>query len=126
MLTFGIPLLIQLFWLNLSFEEKLSLAYRVGRSFVVCYTHVGHFDKLLALHFYHERYERNATQCSIDDITRIHKRLCQQLFSTSEALKIWFVAHWFFLAIFLVIFVAEIISLFKYASDWFFFYEFAL
>ena len=69
---------------------------------------------------------RNAAHCSTDDIIRIHKRLCQQLSNTSEALKIWFVVHWFLLAIVEVIFVAEMVSLFKYASDWFLVYSFAL
>ena len=135
MLTFGILLLIQLFWLNWSFEEKLSLAYRVGvslsiipmwailtNSWVFALITNAMKDCVSSCH----AEIRNATQCSTDDIIRIHKCLCQQLSSTSEALKIWFVAHWFFLAIFSVIFVAEMVSLFKYASDWFFLYEFAL
>ena len=67
-----------------------------------------------------------ATNCSIDDIIRIHKGLCKKLSSTSEDLKIWFVVHWFLLAILVVIFVAEIVSLFKYASDWFLSYEFSI
>ncbi|XP_015758097.1 PREDICTED: uncharacterized protein LOC107337454, partial [Acropora digitifera] len=61
-----------------------------------------------------------------DDIIRIHKGLCKQLSSTSEVLKIWFLVHWFLLAILVVIFVAEMVSLFKYASHWFLAYEFVL
>ena len=66
---------------------------------------------------------RNAAYVSTDDIIRIHKRLCKQLSSTSEAFKIWFLVHWFGLAIVAVFYVSEIVSLFKYAPDWVIFYE---
>ncbi|KAK2550793.1 hypothetical protein P5673_028473 [Acropora cervicornis] len=135
MLIFGILLLIQLFWLNLSFEEKGSLDYRVGVSLSVIpmwatLTNSWLFALITnamkdCVSSCHEQI-RNATQCSTDDIIRIHKHLCKQLSSTSEALKIWFVVHWFFLAIFVVVFVAEMVSLFKSVSDWFLFYELAL
>ena len=59
MFTFGILLLIQLVWVNLSFE--FSLAYRVV-SFVDYYTRVGHSDNLLALRFNNEQYERLASR----------------------------------------------------------------
>ena len=135
MIAFGILLLTQLFLFYLSFEEKLSVAYRVGVSLSV----IPNWATLTTSWLFalitnamkdcvsrcHEEIG-NASHCSTDDIIRIHKRLCQQLSSTSEALKIWFVLHWFLLAIILVIFVAEMVSLFKYASDWFLFYDFAL
>ena len=133
--TFGILLLIQLFWLNLSFEEKLSLAYCVGVSLSIIPLWVTLTSSWLFALITNAMEDcvsrchaeiRNAAHCSTDDITRIHMRLCKQLSRTSEALKIWFVVHWFLLAIVAVIFVAEMVSLFKYASDWFFFYEFAL
>ena len=133
--TFGNLLLIQLFWLNLSFGEKLSLAYRVGVSLSIIPLWVTLTSSWLFALITNAMKDcvsrchaeiRNAAPCSTDDIIRIHMRLCKQLSSTSEALKIWFVVHWFLLAIVAVIFVAEMVSLFKYASDWFFFYEFAL
>ena len=146
MFTFGILLLIQLFWVNLSF--KFSLAYRVGVSLTIIPVWVTlTISWLFALitNAMKDRvswcYEniREGTDCSItddiirihkcfttDDIIRIHKRLCKELSSTSEAFKIWFVVHWFLLAILVVIFVAEMVSLFKYASHWFLAYEFVL
>ena len=135
-LIFGVLLLIQLFWLNLSsVKEKVSPEYRVGVSLSVIpmwatltkswlFALITNAMKDCVSSCHAEI--RNATQCSTDDIIRIHRRLCQQLSSTSEALKIWFVVHWFLLAILSVIFVAEMVSLFKYTSDWFFFYELAL
>ena len=133
MFTFGILLLIQLVWVNLSFE--FSLAYRVVVSLTVIPVWVTlTISWLFALITNRmkdcvlecqEKIEE-ATNCSIDDIIRIHKGLCKKLSSTSEDLKIWFVVHWFLLAILVVIFVAEIVSLFKYASDWFLSYEFSI
>ena len=135
MLIFAVLLLIQLFWLNLSSKEKLSVAYRVGVSlFIIPMWATLTTSWLFALltnamkdcvSRCHEEI-RNATQCSTDDIIRNHERLCKQLSSTSEALKIWFVLHWFLLAIIEVIFVDKIVSFFESASDWFFFYELAL
>jgi len=134
MLTFGILLLIQLFWLNL-FEEKVSREYRVGVSLSIIpmwailtnswlFALITNAMKDCVSSCHAEI--RNATHCSTDDIIRIHKRLCKQLSSTSEALKIWFVVHWFLLAIVVVILVAEMVSLFESASDWFLFYDLAL
>ena len=131
MFTFGILLLIQLF----SFEEKLSLAYRVGVSLSIVPMWVTLTSSWLFALITNTMKDcvsrchaeiRNAAHCSTGDIIRIHKRLCKQLSSTSEALKIWFVVHWFLLAILVVIFVAKMVSLFKYAPDWFFFYEITL
>ena len=134
MLTFGILLLILLFWLNFSFEQKYSLGDRLRASlFLIPLWVTLTISWLFALitnamkdcvSRCHAEI-RNAAHCSTD-IIRIHKRLCQQLSNTSEALKIWFVVHWFLLAIVEVIFVAEMVSLFKYAPDWFLFYSFAL
>ena len=132
MLTFGILLLILLFWLNLSFEQKYSLGDRLRASlFLISLWVTLTISWLFALitnamkdcvSSCHEEI-RNATQCSTDDIIRIHKRLYKQLSSTSEALKIWFVVHWFLLAIVAVIFVAEMVPIFKYGSDLFFLYQ---
>ena len=134
MFTFGILLLIQLFWVNLSF--KFSLAYRVGVSLTIIPVWVTLTISWLFVLITHAMKDcvsscrkeiRDATHYhTMDDIIRRHKLLCKQLSSTSEALKIWFVVHWFLLAILVVIFVAEMVSLFKYASNWFLSYEFVL
>ena len=115
MFTFGILLLIQLFWVNLSFE--FSLAYRVGVSLTIIPVWVTLTISWLFV---------SITNAMKDCVSSCHKLLCKQLSSTSEALKIWFVVHWFLLAILVVIFVAEMVSLFKYASHWFLSYEFVL
>ena len=146
MFTFGILLLIQLVWVNLSFE--FSLAYRVGVSLTIIPVWVtltiSWLFALITNAMKHrvlccQKNIREGTDCSItddiisihkcsttDDIIRRHKRLCKELSSTSEAFKIWFAVHWFLLAILVVIFVTEMVSLFKYASDWFLSYEFVL
>ena len=132
MLFFGILLLIFLFWLNLSFEEKYSLAYRVELSLRIMPLWVILTSSWLFALITNAMKDcvsrchaeiRNAAHCTIDDIIRIHKRLCQQLSSTSEALKIWFVVHWFLLAIVEVFYVSEMVSLFKHAPNWFLFYQ---
>ena len=67
---------------------------------------------------------RNATNNSLDDIIRIHKRLCKQIFCISEALKPWFVIHWFLLAITAVIYVPLIIDFFhNNSNEWYVLYE---
>ena len=122
MFTFEILLLIQLFWVNLSFE--FSLAHRVGVSLTIIpvwvtvtiswlFALITNAMKDCVSSCHTEIID--ATNCSIDHTIRIHQCLCKQLSSTSKALKIWFVVHWFLLAILVVIFVAEMISLFKYA-----------
>ncbi|XP_044169726.1 uncharacterized protein LOC114953564 [Acropora millepora] len=129
-LAFGILLLIQLFWFNLSFT--LSLAYRVGASLLIVPQWVTLTSSWLFALITNAMEDcvsrchakiKNVAHCTTDDIIRIHKRLCKQLSSTSEALKIWFVVHWFLLAIVAVIFVAEMVPIFKYGSDLFFLYQ---
>ena len=43
--------------------------------------------------------------------------------STSESLKVWFVTHWFILAITTVIYVASMVSFFQQAIDWYSLYQ---
>ena len=134
MFTFGILLLIQLIWVNLSFE--FSLAYRVVGSLTIIPVWVTlTISWLFALittamkvsvSNFEEEIKDATLYPKMDDIIRRHKLLCEHLSSTSEALKIWFVVHWFLLAILVVIFVAEMVSLFKYASHWFLAYQFVL
>ena len=130
--TFGILHLIHLFWFNLSLEENFTLVDHMTDSLLI----VTHWVSLTSSWLFalitnamkdcvsrcHAEI-RNAAYCSTDDIIRIHKRLCKELSSTSEALKIWFVVHWFLLAIVAVFYVSEIVPLFKYAPDWLIFYE---
>lgn len=134
MFIFGILLLMQLVWVNLSFE--FSLAYRVTVSLTIIPVWVTLTISWLfafitnAMKVYVSNFEeeiKDATRYpKMDDIIRRHKLLCEHLSSTSEVLKIWFVVHWFLLAILVVIFVAEMVSLFKYASHWFLSYQFVL
>ena len=132
MLTFGILLLIPLFWLNLSLEENLTLADHVTISLLIItqwatvtiswlFALITNAMKDCVSRCHAEI--RNAAYVSTDDIIRIHKRLCKQLSSTSEAFKIWFVVHWFGLAIVVVFYVSEIVPLFKNGSDWLLFYR---
>ena len=133
MFTFGILLLIQLFWVNSSFEDKkFCLSHRVFASLSIIPPWVSLTSSWLFALITNAMKDcvsschaeiRNAANGTTDDIIRIHKRLCQQLSSTSEALKIWFVAHWFLFAIVAVIFVSDMVSFFKHGSDWFFFYQ---
>lgn len=133
MFTFGILLLIQLFWFNSSFEDKkFCLSHRVFASLSIIPPWVSLTSSWLFALITNAMKDcvsschaeiRNAANGTTDDIIRIHKRLCQQLSSTSEALKIWFVAHWFLFAIVAVIFVSDMVAFFKHGSDWFFFYQ---
>ena len=63
---------------------------------------------------------------SLDDVIRIHKRLCKQMSSTSECLKVWFVTHWFMLAVVVVIYVASMLSFFEKAINWYHLYKHVL
>ena len=132
MFTFGILLLIHLFWFNLSLEENFTLADHVEASLVIFPQWVTVTSTWLFALITNAMKDcvsrchaeiRNAAYCSTDDIIRTHKRLCKELSSTSEAFKIWFVVHWFLLAIVVVFYVSEIVPLFKYAPDWLIFYE---
>ncbi|XP_067031316.1 uncharacterized protein [Acropora muricata] len=102
MFTFGILLLIQLFWFNSSFEDKkFSLSQRVFVSLSIIPPWVTLTSSWLfalitdAMKDCVSRCQaeiRNAANGTTDDIIRIHKRLCKQLSSTSEALKICYCA----------------------------------
>ena len=62
---------------------------------------------------------QNSIDCSLDDVIRIHKR-------TSECLKVWFVTHWFMLAVVVVIYVASMLSFFEQVIDWYYLYHYVL
>jgi len=70
---------------------------------------------------------RITTNSSLNDVIRIHKRLCKQISCTSESLKPWFVIHWFVLAITTVIYIADMVDFFQQnASEWYDLYQDAL
>ena len=70
---------------------------------------------------------RIATNSSLNDVIRIHKRLCKQISCTSESLKPWFVIHWFLLAITFIIYVADVVDFFqKNTGEWYHLYQDAL
>ena len=132
MFTFGILHLVHLFWFNLSLGENFTLVDHVTDSLLIVTQWVSLTSSWLFALLTNAMKDcvsrchaeiRNAAYYSTDDIIRIHKRLCKQLSSTSEAFKIWFVVHWFGLAIVVVFYVSEIVPLFKYAPDWVIFYE---
>ena len=66
---------------------------------------------------------QSSIDCSLDDVIRIHKRLCKQMSSTSESLKVWFVTHWFMLAVVAVFYAASMLSFFEQAIDWYHLYQ---
>ncbi|XP_029185706.2 uncharacterized protein LOC114953585 [Acropora millepora] len=129
MFTFGILVLITLFWFNPAYKDKkFSLSQRVFASLSIIPLWVTLTSSWLfalitnAMKDCVSRCQaeiRNAANGTTDDIIRVHKRLCKQLSSTSEALKIWFVVNWFLLAIAAVIFVSDMVSFFRDGSDWF-------
>ena len=98
------------------------------------FSSVGHPHQLLDVCGYYQRNKdcvmqcqaeirQNSLDCSLDDVIRIHKRLCKQMSSTSESLKVWFVTHWFMLATTTVIYVASMVSYFQQAIDWYILYQ---
>ena len=122
MFTFGILLLINLIWFNLSADENCTVGDRLANSLFIIPRWVTLTSSWLFAMITNAMKDcvsrchaeiRNAAHYSTDDIIRIHKRLCKQLSSTSEALKIWFVPHWFLLAIVVVIFLSDMVSYFK-------------
>ncbi|XP_068729649.1 uncharacterized protein [Montipora capricornis] len=99
MFTFGIFLLIKVIWFNLTFEEKLTDCLSVSLSIAPQWA-VLTSSWIFALITNAMRdcvakshtEIRTATGCTTDDIIRIHKRLCEQMSSTSESLKICYCA----------------------------------
>jgi len=70
---------------------------------------------------------KNATNRSVNDIIRIHKRLCEQISCTSKSLERWFMLHWFFLAVTVVVYAADMANFFqKNSSEYFKLYQAAL
>ena len=133
-LIFGACLVIKVLWFNLTFEGRLinNLSISLGiiprwailtSCWIFSLITNAMKDCVTSCH----AEIRNATDSSLDDIIRIHKRLCKQIFCTSDSLKPWFVIHWFLLAITAVIYVADMVEYFQNnASEWYDFYQVAL
>ena len=131
MLIFSISLVSQVLWLNLTFKDS-NYYMKIGISFGIIpywailttswtFVIITNAMKDCVTQFKAEI--QHANDYSLDDIIRIHKRLCKQMSSTSESLKVWFVTHWFILAITTVIYVASMVSFFQQAIDWYSLYQ---
>ena len=131
MLIFSISLVSQVLWLNLTFKDS-NYYMKIGISFDIIpywailttswiFVIITNAMKDCVTQFKAEI--QHANDYSLDDIIRIHKRLCKQMSSTSESLKVWFVTHWFILAITTVIYVASMVSFFQQAIDWYSLYQ---
>ena len=131
MLIFSISLVSQIFWLNLTFKDsnyfmKIGISFGIIAYWAILTTSwifviITNAMKDCVTQFKAEI--QHANDYSLDDIIRIHKRLCKQMSSTSEYLKVWFVTHWFMLAITTVIYVASMVSFFQQAIDWYSLYQ---
>ena len=125
MLIFGSCLITQVFWFDFTFRGRLIDYFSVSLSIIPRWAILTSSWILVIITnamkdcvtMCHAQI-KNAVDCSLDDVIRIHKRLCKQVTSTSESLKPWFVVHWFLLAITAVVYVANMISFFDDAKDW--------
>lgn len=130
MLAFGLCLLTKVFWFGLTFKGRLLTYFAVSLTIIPqwailtsswIFAIITNTMKDCVTTCHAEI--RNAIDCSLDDIIRIHKRLCKQMSSTSDSLKVWFLVHWFLLAITSVIYVANMVSFFSDATKWYDFYH---
>lgn len=134
MLIFGSCLVIKVLWFNLTFTGPLVNYVSLSLGIIPCWSILTSCwifsvmtnamkDCVTSCH----AEILNATNSSLNDVIRIHKRLCKQISCTSESLKPWFVIHWFLLAITAVIYVADMVDFFqKNASEWYDLYQDAL
>lgn len=134
MLIFGSCLVIKVLWFNLTFTGPLVNYVSLSLGIIPCWSILTSCwifsvmtnamkDCVTSCH----AEILNATNSSLNDVIRIHKRLCKQISCTSEPLKPWFVIHWFLLAITAVIYVADMVDFFqKNASEWYDLYQDAL
>lgn len=134
MLIFGSSLLIKVFWFNFTYTgpnvNYVSISLTIIPRWAIL-TSCWIFslitnameDCVTSCH----AEIRTATNSSLDDVIRIHKRLCKQISCTSDSLKLWFVIHWFMLAITAVVYVAGMVDFFqKNAKEWYDLYQVAL
>ncbi|KAJ7365453.1 hypothetical protein OS493_005561 [Desmophyllum pertusum] len=137
MLIFGSCLVINVFWFNFTFTgpliDQLSISLFIIPEWTIL-TSCWVFSLMTnamkdCVRLCHAEI-RNATNRSLDDVIRIHKRLCEQISSTSDSLKPWFVIHWFLLAITVVIYVADLADVVDFFlendNEWRYLYQDAL
>lgn len=134
MLIFGSCLVIKVLWFNLTINAPLVNYVSVSLSIIPrwsiltscwMFSVITNVMKDCVTSCHAEI--RITTKSSLNDVIRIHKRLCKQISCTSESLKPWFVIHWFVLAITTVIYVADMVDFFQQnASEWYDLYQDAL
>ena len=132
MLIFGFFIIVQVFWFYFNFRESsygiFLILLNILPVWALLTTSWMFFIITNAMKDYVVQCQAEIQQhaidyCTLDDVIRIHKRLCKQMSSTSESLKVWFVTHWFMLAIMTVIYVASMVSFFQQAIDWYSLYQ---
>ena len=131
MLIFGFFFVVEVFWFHFNFKESsygIFLNLMSGLPVLAILTSSWMFVVITSamkdcVMQCHAEIRQNSTDCSLDDVIRIHKRLCKQMSSTSQSLKVWFVTHWFMLALTTVIYVASMVSYFQQAIDWYILYH---
>ncbi|XP_022777729.1 uncharacterized protein LOC111319168 [Stylophora pistillata] len=127
MLLFALSLVLMIVWFNLIFDglfiNNLSISLGIiprlatlTSCFIFSLITNAMKDCVTSCH----AEIRNSINSSLDDIIHIHKHLCEQIFSTSDSLKPWFLIHWFLLAVTAVIYVADMVEFFqKNATGWY-------
>jgi len=53
----------------------------------------------------------------LDDIIKLHQKLCKIIFRTSDALKFWFMIHWALYTVLCVVWVANCVFYFSFLSQ---------
>ena len=131
MLIFGFFLVVEVFWFHFNFKESsygiflylmndLPVWAILTSSWMFVIITNAMKDCVMQCH---AEIRQNSIDCSLNDVIRIHKRLCKQMSSTSESLKVWFVTHWFMSAAVVVIYVASMLSFFEQVIDWYYLYQ---
>ena len=132
MLIFGFFIIVQVFWFYFNFRESsygiFLILLNILPVWALLTTSWMFFIITNAMKDYVVQCQAEIQQhaidyCTLDDVIRIHKRLCKQMSSTSESLKVWFVTHWFMMAIVTVTYVASMVSFFQQAIDWYSLYQ---
>lgn len=134
LLLFGFSLVIMIVWFNLTFKglfiNNLSISLGIIprlATLTSCFLFSLITNAMKDCVTSCQAEIRNSINSSLDDIIRIHKHLCEQIFCTSDSLKPWFVIHWFLLAVTAVIYVADMVEFFhKNATGWYDFYQVTL
>ena len=127
MLIFGFFLVVEVFWFHFNFKESsygiflylmndLPVWAILTSSWMFVIITNAMKDCVMQCQ---AEIRQNSIDCSLDDVIRIHKR-------TSECLKVWFVTHWFMLAVVVVIYAASMLSFFEQVIDWYYLYHHVL